>query len=84
MEEWLLFTDQCEDAECGSNDDNDLGQGRGFQEPRADALLQPPEDGALMASYSVFVVEPGAPVGKLDERTAGGVAYLTVQSTREY
>jgi len=31
--------------------------------PRADALLQPPEDGALMASYSVFVVEPGAQVG---------------------
>ena len=38
-------------------------QARSF-EPRADALLQPAEDGALMASYSVFVVEPGAPVGK--------------------
>lgn len=37
------------------------GQARSF-EPRADALLQPPEDGALMASYSVFVVEPGAQV----------------------
>ena len=40
------------------------GEGRALQEPRADALLQPPEDGALMASYSVFVVEPGAPVGE--------------------
>ena len=40
-----------------------LAQARSF-EPRADALLQPAEDGALMASTSVFVVEPGSPVGK--------------------
>ena len=40
-----------------------LAQARAFQ-PRADALLQPAEDGTLMASTSVFVVEPGAPVGK--------------------
>ena len=32
----------------------------------AEALfLQPAEDGALMASYSVFVVEPGTDVGKI-------------------
>jgi len=31
-------------------------------EPKADALLQPSEDGALMASYSVFVLEPGEQV----------------------
>ena len=40
-----------------------LAQARAF-EPRADALLQPAEDGALMASTSVFVVEPGSPIGK--------------------
>ena len=33
-------------------------------EPKADALLQPSEDGALMASYSVFVLEPGEQVGQ--------------------
>ena len=27
----------------------------------------PPEDGALMASYSVFVVEPGAELGTADK-----------------
>ena len=42
-----------------------LAQARAF-EPRADALLQPAEDGALMASTSVFVVEPGSPIGKTD------------------
>ena len=36
-------------------------------EPKADALLQPSEDGALMASYSVFVLEPGEQVGKFHE-----------------
>ena len=34
-------------------------------EPKADALLQSPEDGALMASYSVFVLEPGEKVGEI-------------------
>jgi len=33
-------------------------QARSLQ-PKADAFVQPPDDGALMASYSVFVVEPG-------------------------
>ncbi len=31
-----------------------------------DAFSQPPDDGALLASYSVFVVEPGAEYGKLN------------------
>jgi len=67
--------DDCEEPICGGNvtavkggigaprDGNNgpLAQARAF-EPRADALLQPAEDGALMASYSVFVVEPGASV----------------------
>ena len=34
------------------------------QNPKADALLQPPEEGALMASTSVFVLEPGEQVGE--------------------
>lgn len=65
-----FFADDCEEPICGGNGtglSNEIGgpyaQARSF-EPRADALLQPAEDGALMASYSVFVVEPGAPVGK--------------------
>jgi len=33
--------------------------------PQADALLQTPVDGAVMASYSVFVVEPGQEVDAL-------------------
>ena len=73
-----MITDDCEEPICGANGTLPSGPGennrqqklggptaqaRSFQ-PRADALLQPAEDGALMASYSVFVVEPGAPVGK--------------------
>ena len=37
---------------------HDHHQARSLQ-PKADAFVQPPDDGALMASYSVFVVEPG-------------------------
>ena len=67
----FIIADDCEEPICGANvtaqNQKQLGgpfaQARSF-EPRADALLQPAEDGALMASYSVFVVEPGAPVGK--------------------
>ena len=76
----LIVPDDCEEPICGGNvtavkggigsvgaqsDGNNgpLAQARAF-EPRADALLQPAEDGALMASYSVFVVEPGASVGE--------------------
>ena len=35
-------------------------------EPKADAFVQAPDDGALMASYSVFVVEPGSLPGTLE------------------
>ena len=75
-----IVPDDCEEPICGGNGTNFTGkdsddvdqtdggtgpfaQARSF-EPRADALLQPAEDGALMASYSVFVVEPGASVGE--------------------
>ena len=69
----LIVPDDCEEPICGGNvtavkgglvgNNGPLAQARAF-EPRADALLQPAEDGALMASYSVFVVEPGASVGE--------------------
>ena len=70
-----IVPDDCEEPICGSSNGtnpvagkNDVAAGpfaqaRAF-EPRADALLQPAQDGALMASYSVFVVEPGASVGE--------------------
>lgn len=35
-----------------------------MDDPQSDALLQQPGDGALMASYSVFVVEPGEDIGE--------------------
>ena len=74
-----IVPDDCEEPICGGNGTNFTGkdsddvdqtdggtgpfaQARSF-EPRADALLQPAEDGALMASYSVFVVEPGEDIG---------------------
>ena len=55
------FADNTKADDVGNVDvgNGPLAQARAF-EPRADALLQPAEDGALMASYSVFVVEPGA------------------------
>ena len=78
MIHFIIIADDCDEPICGfngteisrggksqnlSNENGPYAQARSF-EPRADALLQPSEDGALMASYSVFVVEPGAPVGK--------------------
>ena len=47
-------------------------------EPKADALLQSPEDGALMASYSVFVLEPGEKVGTCVSKIYKLSKYLTV------
>ena len=36
-----------------------------LKDPKADAVLQPPaQEGALMASTSVFVLEPGQEVGQ--------------------
>jgi len=54
---------RCPDSDCEKNgtDARPLPQARSL-EPKADALLQPSEDGALMASYSVFVLEPGEQV----------------------
>ena len=68
----LVCKDECDEMICdlpsstlNANETSrgPLAQARAF-EPRADALLQPAEDGALMASTSVFVVEPGSPIGK--------------------
>ena len=67
----LIVPDDCEEPICGGNVTAVKGgiggvgaQSDGNNGPLADALLQPAEDGALMASYSVFVVEPGASVGE--------------------
>jgi len=66
----LVCKDECDEMICdlpsstlNANETSrgPLAQARAF-EPRADALLQPAEDGALMASTSVFVVEPGSPI----------------------
>ena len=62
---------RCPDSQCGKSRNNGTDllplplqpQARSL-EPKADALLQPSDDGALMASYSVFVLEPGEKVGK--------------------
>ena len=60
----LVCHGKCSLADC-SVDSNDINKrGRSLKNPQADALLQSPEDGAVMASYSVFVVEPGEEVGK--------------------
>ena len=63
MSSYLLG--RCPDSDCEKNgtDARPLPQARSL-EPKADALLQPSEDGALMASYSVFVLEPGEQVGQ--------------------
>ena len=64
----VICKGECEPTSCGSSSDQSDGpQARSLQ-PQADARVQPPkDDGALMASYSVFVVEPGAvPVEKSD------------------
>ena len=52
---------QCQESDCDSPpEDLPSPQARSLQ-PQADARVQSPgDDGALMASYSVFVVEPGA------------------------
>ena len=56
----LVCKGVCKKVNCG--EDGSVPEARALQEPSADALLQPPEDGALMASYSVFVLEPGEKV----------------------
>jgi hypothetical protein len=60
----IALLGRCSDSDCTNNgsDARPLPQARSL-EPKADALLQA-EDGALMASYSVFVLEPGEQIGK--------------------
>ena len=79
----LVCKDECDEMICdlpppwNTNETSrgPLAQARSF-EPRADALLQPAEDGALMASTSVFVVEPGSPVGKDFWRENSNMVYF--------
>eukprot|EP00092_Neocalanus_flemingeri_P053232 GFUD01062506.1.p1 GENE.GFUD01062506.1~~GFUD01062506.1.p1 ORF type:complete len:453 (-),score=82.59 GFUD01062506.1:645-2003(-) len=55
----VICKGDCEKPVCEfSTESLPLPQARSLQ-PKADAFVQPPDDGALMASYSVFVVEPG-------------------------
>jgi len=67
----VICKGECEQVECPNTaEELPLPQARALQ-PKADAFVQNPEDedddGALMASYSVFVVDPGAsPVEKSD------------------
>ena len=66
MLHFLNITGECEMDDCPFiTEELPTPQARALQ-PKADARVQDPEDdGALMASYSVFVVEPGAaPVEK--------------------
>ena len=65
---YLTLLGRCPEIACDGNgtDAKLVPQARSL-EPKADALLQPSEDGALMASYSVFVLEPGERVGKFHE-----------------
>ena len=55
----------CDKPDCEESTEESLPspQARSLQ-PKADAFVQPPDDGALMASYSVFVVEPGTLPGE--------------------
>jgi len=56
----VICKGDCEKQVCQFSTEESLPspQARSLQ-PKADAFVQPPDDGALMASYSVFVVEPG-------------------------
>ena len=55
----LARSDDCKTPICDFKEKS----GRSLNE-NPDALLQPAEEGALMASYSVFVLEPGEQVGQ--------------------
>ena len=60
---YVLHLGRCPKEECDSEDDDWRSGARSIDDPQTDALLQQPGDGALMASYSVFVVEPGEDIG---------------------
>ena len=59
----ILYPGRCQEEDCGSEDNDWRSGARSLDDPQTDALLQQPGDGALMASYSVFVVEPGEDIG---------------------
>ena len=56
---------RCKDEDCDSEDNDWRSGARSLDDPQSDALQQQSGDGALMASYSVFVVEPGEDIGKM-------------------
>ncbi|XP_023343014.1 uncharacterized protein LOC111712591 isoform X2 [Eurytemora carolleeae] len=56
----LICKGDCPKPDCEEAFDSSLTpKARSLEDPVADALTQPVDTGALMASYSVFVVEPG-------------------------
>ena len=56
----IARSDDCETPICDYKEKT----GRSLEDQNPEALLQQPaEEGALMASYSVFVLEPGEQVG---------------------
>ena len=56
----IARSDDCETPICDYKEKS----GRSLEDQNPEALLQQPaEEGALMASYSVFVLEPGEQVG---------------------
>lgn len=57
-----IASEDCKEPICDYKEKN--GRSLDNQDPKADALLQPPEEGALLASTSVFVLEPGEQVGQ--------------------
>ena len=60
----ITFLGRCKDEDCDSEDNDWRSGARSLDDPQSDAVLQQAGDGALMASYSVFVVEPGEDIGK--------------------
>lgn len=71
----VICKGDCESPNCEEEEELlPSPQARSLQ-PKADAFVQPPDDGALMASYSVFVVEPGTlPVEVSDVCQSCGVS----------
>merc|ERR1712088_545281 len=70
----VICKGDCEPSDCEEATELPAPQARSLQ-PKADAFVQPPDDGALMASYSVFVVEPGTlPVEVSDVCQSCGVS----------
>jgi hypothetical protein len=60
-----LTPGRCPEIDCNATSTSASSpRARALQDPQAEALLQPTDDGALMASYSVFVLEPGEQVGQ--------------------